>query len=404
MHSQQEGPQGVGGWLAFMVAGMLVIGPLLRIGRASVYFANAERQYPGLTQVPEWSSFKTVEWVALLVFCAISVYGGLGLAKKRTPDAVSRAKIVLWFNYPISIIVMDILIPMTMLQGGRIYVPTNILSFIVALMFSLIAVGIWTAYLNRSTRVRNTYKLTSSTSLEGTRQVPNTSSRVTTTEGRLQHENKQPHTTLVLFQGGEGDITSIASEQQTAVDEDHIYAAIAKELETGATEKGLWTRLFAECDGDEKQTKVLYIKQRAERLISAERARLERVAQERAAEAARLELIRLMTKKELSDKIQALSATHAALSMLDNVAQNNLQEVSRLLSEEPLLVAVTNSDGDTPLHIAVRNKNQAMARFLLEKGVMTDVKNRYGVTPLEYAENSRQSEMVKLLTAYAKDK
>jgi hypothetical protein len=37
----------------------------------------------------------------------------------------------------------------------------------------------------------------------------------------------------------------------------------------------LWTRLFAECDGDEKQTKILYIKHRAERLISAEHDRIE---------------------------------------------------------------------------------------------------------------------------------
>ena len=35
------------------------------------------------------------------------------------------------------------------------------------------------------------------------------------------------------------------------VDEERIYAAIAHEIETATFEKGLWTRLFAECDGDE---------------------------------------------------------------------------------------------------------------------------------------------------------
>ncbi len=79
---------------------------------------------------------------------------------------------------------------------------------------------------------------------------------------------------------------------QTAVDEDHVYAEIAKELETGVVDKGLWTRLFADCDGDEKKTKVLYIKQRAERLIAAESLRLEQAARERAAEAERLEKLR----------------------------------------------------------------------------------------------------------------
>jgi hypothetical protein len=57
------------------------------------------------------------------------------------------------------------------------------------------------------------------------------------------------------------------------VDEERFYAEVANELETGGIDKGLWTRLFAECDGDERRTKVIYIRQRVERLISAERAR-----------------------------------------------------------------------------------------------------------------------------------
>ncbi len=54
------------------------------------------------------------------------------------------------------------------------------------------------------------------------------------------------------------------------VDDDAIYAVIAKELETGATDLGLWTRLLAECDGDEKKTKVAYIKRRAEKIAAME--------------------------------------------------------------------------------------------------------------------------------------
>lgn len=70
--------------------------------------------------------------------------------------------------------------------------------------------------------------------------------------------------------------------QQTVVGEDRIYSQIAEEIETGNADKGLWTYLFAECNGDEKQTKVLYIKRRAERLLSAEKLRLEQEAKERA--------------------------------------------------------------------------------------------------------------------------
>jgi hypothetical protein len=52
----------------------------------------------------------------------------------------------------------------------------------------------------------------------------------------------------------------------TDADESAIYAAIANELKSGNTDQGLWTRLFAECDGDENRTKALYIAQRARQL------------------------------------------------------------------------------------------------------------------------------------------
>ena len=61
-----------------------------------------------------------------------------------------------------------------------------------------------------------------------------------------------------------------STSEQAEIDDNLIYEQIANELETGNTDKGLWTRLFAECDGDEKKTRTLYIKQRVEAI----RARL----------------------------------------------------------------------------------------------------------------------------------
>jgi hypothetical protein len=57
------------------------------------------------------------------------------------------------------------------------------------------------------------------------------------------------------------------------MDEDAIYTIVAEELESGKTDKGLWTRLYAEAGGDEKQTKVLYISRRAEKLLAVEKTR-----------------------------------------------------------------------------------------------------------------------------------
>lgn len=57
-------------------------------------------------------------------------------------------------------------------------------------------------------------------------------------------------------------------QERMAVDEGAIYTAIANELESGSIDKGLWTRLFAECDGDESKTKAAYIRQRANQLLA----------------------------------------------------------------------------------------------------------------------------------------
>lgn len=48
-----------------------------------------------------------------------------------------------------------------------------------------------------------------------------------------------------------------------------IYETIAEELDTNTYDKGLWTKAFAQADGDEIRTKALYIQYRAERLIAA---------------------------------------------------------------------------------------------------------------------------------------
>lgn len=75
---------------------------------------------------------------------------------------------------------------------------------------------------------------------------------------------------------------AVATESvQTDPDfENAIYAQIANEIETGNTDKGLWPRLYAECDGDEKGTRVQYIKSRAANLIAVRHAA--QVAQDKA--------------------------------------------------------------------------------------------------------------------------
>lgn len=101
-----------------------------------------------------------------------------------------------------------------------------------------------------------------------------TLSRITSAQDATMHNPEEANQHQAQMQASTSDYVQ--------VDEDTIYATVAEELETGKTDKGLWTRLFAECGGDEKQVKVLYIKRRAERLMATEKARREQMDRERA--------------------------------------------------------------------------------------------------------------------------
>ena len=51
--------------------------------------------------------------------------------------------------------------------------------------------------------------------------------------------------------------------------EENIYLKIYEELDTKTYDKGLWIKLFAEADGDENKTKVLYVRERYKALTNS---------------------------------------------------------------------------------------------------------------------------------------
>jgi uncharacterized membrane protein YhaH (DUF805 family) len=127
-----------------------------------------------------------------------------------------------------------------------------------------------------------------------------------------------------------------------AVDEDAIYAVVAAELETGNTDKGLWTRLFAECGGDDKQTKVLYIKHRAEKLIAAERAKLRNLEDQRAKEAAIAEDERIRRLRE--EFVRTLNGNQERLRKVLQLAEHHKSNPRLTVDEKGELLRYTGGD------------------------------------------------------------
>ncbi len=166
---------------------------------------------------------------------------------------------------------------------------------------------------------------------------------------------------------------------QSSVDEDAAYSIIATELASGKPDAGLWTRLFAEFDGDETKVKVAYIKQRAEKIMAAERARIA----ERSVVA---EQVRREAFAKREAQLRKLQSTGSSSRFLNSVRQGILEEVAALLGKEPLLCAVVDSEGSTALHVAVRERNLAMSELLLRNGASCSVENNHGQTPRSLAE------------------
>lgn len=143
---------GVDGWLFLLITILVFIGPSISIARLVMEISSVEAIYPELLELGSWHALKYANWVALLLACAMSIYAGIGLARKRDMSVVKQAKIVLWIIGPLLTVVTGKLIPL-LITGKGVSDPVFYLSLTVSVMIA----AAWTAYLTLSRRVRATY-------------------------------------------------------------------------------------------------------------------------------------------------------------------------------------------------------------------------------------------------------
>jgi len=283
---QSQGPVGVGGWLTFLIVIMAVVGPLLGLGRTNSEILALEIQYPDIVNFDWWSSYKTAVWLGTIIISAVGIWGGYSLGTIKTSVAVSRAKIALWVIYPGAVVVLHMMVPAMYLPKGGGMAAMGIGS----LLASLFWLAVWIAYLNKSKRVNNTY-FTGSAELvtpiggfgaSNDHAVGGYAVPASSLPSQVTYKTSEPaRTRLEAMEQDwqrhfdETTVEKTFSKQSPDFDENAIYAQIANELDTKSEDKGLWTRLFADSDGDEKKTKVLYIKHRAAQLTAAEKSRID---------------------------------------------------------------------------------------------------------------------------------
>ena len=146
---------GVGGWLSFLIASLMVLGPLLGSGRLNQEFSVAIETYPHLANDVNWANYKQISWSIFWLSSAFAFAAGYRLWKLHFPESVRFAVIALWVSGPVSGIAYVVV-------GMAIYgAPSSsgLGELVAPLVGSVLGAAVWTAYLKRSVRVRNTYNL-----------------------------------------------------------------------------------------------------------------------------------------------------------------------------------------------------------------------------------------------------
>lgn len=206
---------------------------------------------------------------------ALSVGTSIGnLLSSDRPEA-SFLKLVLWIRGSIVVPIYWLLFSKSpSFRPVSIYLLLGVWPFVVVAglfnpfqgLGSLLAQGflewgvfcaVWVTYLHRSKRVRITFEHALSV-VQSLEETP---------------RNSSPDFNV---RDKSADVPIHAEANQTNIKacEDRLYVQIAEELEANSLDKGLWTKVYAQAGGDDRQTRALYIKARFDRLLAAENALL----------------------------------------------------------------------------------------------------------------------------------
>lgn len=175
-----------------------------------------------------------------------------------------------------------------------------------------------------------------------------------------------------------------ASQQSMQEIEDRLYEQIAQEIETNAVDKAIWTKAFAQSGGDDKLTRVVYIKARFEKLMAVETARLETLQREKE------EIARIAQLER--ESVEALRKLPASVEWFDFkvwCGRGYIDKVKEDVERNPLLLTVANGDdGNTALHLAVIANQPEVVKYLVGQGASVSERNNDGETPIDIAKRT----------------
>jgi hypothetical protein len=139
----------------------MIISPLVGFSRLYDEFYD----YDGLNQLshlannPQWQTYEYVTWLIVAASAGISISVGYRLWKIHFRESVRFAILALWLIGPLDNVLhyMSIFFIFDIFDMNDTFVNDAFAEMIGSTIGSCIVAGIWTAYLKRSVRVKNTY-------------------------------------------------------------------------------------------------------------------------------------------------------------------------------------------------------------------------------------------------------
>lgn len=155
--SREKSPkrQGMGGWLAFLVVNLLALWPLGGLVTIYVGFTRIEETF-GVAGLSAWEDYKKVTWLFFLASATVSILTGYRLCRVRDKTSVRAAIYGIWLAGPVlnlAALLVGRLVLRVFCAGGSFWQGACSVAFSVAMA------SLWTGYLKRSVRVKNTYNL-----------------------------------------------------------------------------------------------------------------------------------------------------------------------------------------------------------------------------------------------------
>ena len=369
--------KGVGGWLLTMCILLMYAGPLFTLISTAATIIELDRRI-GFLAPSGYAGYKAVTWLTTLAIMGLSFWTGWQLKNKLVPETIERVKKLIWLLFVGGYALGALIIPTIFFGTNGDIIGRGVFSGLA----SVIAAAFYVLYLSKSKRVRSTYGLDSENLVAATVHAPSielTKKIPFAQTDQVQVSVKKPQSASDAL-----NMASALAEQVIDVDEDQIYTAIAQELEANTTDKGLWTRLFAQCNGDQNLTKANYIKERAAKLIDVAHFQIQE----------RLKIQTLeFEKQRLFSELGPLIEKFESGNVMKNEEVAML--VNAALSHAPLVNMKDIKDGYSLLHwCAIFGFNQ-LAEALLLQGADASAKDASGKQAHEFSRGAALAEMLK---------